>query len=51
MEHKDDIFGKIAEALLIDYTSLYYVNAVTGEYQRYSNDSEFHSLKLSQHGR
>ena len=50
MGHKDDIFVKIAEALLIDYTSLYYVNAVTGEYQRYSNDSEFHSLKLNQHG-
>lgn len=51
MEHKDDIFVKIAEALLIDYTSIYYVNAVTNEYLWYSNDSEFHSLKLRQRGK
>ena len=50
MEHKDEIFSKIAEALLIDYTSVYYVNAVTGEYRWYSNDSDFHSLKIQQRG-
>jgi len=50
MEHKDEIFSKIAEALLIDYTSVYYVNAVTGEYRWYSNDSGFHSLKIQQSG-
>lgn len=51
MEHKDDILTKIAEALLIDYSSVYYVNAVTNEYQWYSNDSEFHSLQLRQRGK
>lgn len=50
MERKDMIFNKIAEELLIDYTSVYYVNIVTGEYQWYSADTEFHSLKIQQHG-
>ena len=50
MERNDNIFKKIAEALLIDYTSVYYVNAVTNEYQWYSADAEFHTLKLHQNG-
>ncbi|MBR5165490.1 MAG: EAL domain-containing protein [Ruminococcus sp.] len=50
MFQKDEIISRIAEALLIDYTSVYYVNAVTNEYQWYSNDSEFHSLKIQQSG-
>ena len=50
MFQKDEIISRIAEALLIDYTSVYYVNAVTDEYQWYSNDSEFHSLKIQQSG-
>ena len=50
MIDNDMIFNKIAEALLIDYTSVYYVNAVTNEYQWYSADSEFHSLNIQQHG-
>ena len=32
MKGNQEIFNKIAEALLIDYTSVYYVNAVTNEY-------------------
>ena len=51
MEINNEIFNKIAEALLIDYTSVYYVNAVTNEYQWYSNDSEFNSLKIQQRGK
>ncbi|MDO4864380.1 MAG: EAL domain-containing protein [Ruminococcus sp.] len=51
MDHKDEIFSKIAEALLIDYTSVYYVNAVTNEYQWYSGDAEFHSLQIQQSGK
>ena len=51
MEQKIEVFNKISEALLIDYTSVYYVNAVTNEYQWYSNDSEFHSLKLQPSGK
>ncbi|SDA20971.1 diguanylate cyclase (GGDEF) domain-containing protein [Ruminococcus sp. YE71] len=50
MLENDIIFKKIAEALLVDYTSVYYVNAVTNEYQWYSADPEFHSLHLEQHG-
>ena len=50
MHNSDNIFNKIAEALLIDYTSVYYVNAVTNAYQFYSADAEFHSLSLAQHG-
>ena len=37
MFQKDEIISRIAEALLIDYTSVYYVNAVTDEYQWYSS--------------
>lgn len=46
----DHIFNKIAQALLVDYTSVYYVNAVTNEYQWYSADPEFHSLHIEQGG-
>ena len=51
MRDNDSIFFKIAEALLVDYTSVYYVNAVTNEYQWYSNDPEFHSLHIEQGGK
>jgi len=50
MFDNDIIFNKIAEALLIDYTSVYYINAVTNEYQWYSINPDFHSLKLEQGG-
>ena len=46
----DHIFNKIAQALLVDYTSVYYVNAVTNEYQWYSANPEFHSLHIEQGG-
>lgn len=51
MSSNQDIFNKIAEALLIDYTSVYYVNAVTNEYVWYSADSDFHSLCIEQSGK
>lgn len=47
---KKGIFNKIAEALLQDYTSVYYVNAVTNEYYWYSNNSGYSSLKLEPKG-
>ena len=50
MTEQETIFYKIAEALLVDYSSVYYVNAVTNEYYWYSVDSEFHSLNLEQGG-
>ena len=40
----DKIFNKIVEALLVDYSSVYYVNAITNEYQWYSVDPKFHSF-------
>ena len=51
MVNNDSIFGKIAEALLVDYTSVYYVNAVTNEYHWYSCDQKYHSLHLEQGGK
>ena len=50
MINNDPIFTKIAEALLVEYTSIYYVNAKTNEYQWYSADSEFQSLHIEQGG-
>ena len=50
MTRQDDIFKKISEALLVDYSSVYYVNAVTNEYFWYSVNPEFHSLSLEQGG-
>ncbi|MCR5292949.1 MAG: EAL domain-containing protein [Eubacterium sp.] len=47
---RDIILKRIAETLLADYSSVYYVNAVTNEYLWYSVDSEFHSLSLEQSG-
>ena len=50
MYNNDSIFTKIAEALLIDYTSVYYVNASTNEYHWFSINPEFHSLQLEPDG-
>ena len=47
---KNEVFRKISEALLVDYSSVYYVNAVTNEYYWYSTDPKFHSLRLAQSG-
>ena len=50
MGGNDAIFNKIAEALLVDYSSVYYVNAVTNEYRWYSMDSQYKSLKIEPDG-
>ena len=47
----NEIFSKIAEALMIDYSSVYYVNALTNEYYWYSADPEFRSLQIEQSGK
>ena len=47
MLDNDSVLKKIADALLVDYSSVYYVNAVTNEYQWYSADPEFHSLHIT----
>lgn len=51
MVENELIFNKIAEALLIDYSSVYYVDAVTNEYKWYSIDPKFHSLQIEQDGK
>lgn len=51
MAERDVIINRIAEALLVDYSSVYYVNAVTSEYQCYSIDPGFRSLQLESEGR
>ena len=50
MTKQEDIFKKIAESLLTDYSSVYYVDMNTNEYFWYSLDSKFHSLHLEQGG-
>ena len=50
MPNNDSIFNRIAEALLVDYTSVYYVNGVTNEYQWYSTDPKYHSLHIEPKG-
>ncbi|MBR0368499.1 MAG: hypothetical protein IJH86_08950 [Clostridia bacterium] len=50
MTTQEKIFRKIAQALLVDYTSVYYVNAATNEYFWYSVDPRFHALNLEQGG-
>jgi diguanylate cyclase (GGDEF)-like protein len=44
------IYGRIADALLCDYSSVYYVNAITNEYVSYAMDPEFRSLITSSEG-
>lgn len=44
------IFNKIAEALLTDYTIVYYINTATGEYVCYSMKPEFRSLRIEEGG-
>ncbi len=51
MINNDPIFTKIAEALLVEYTSIYYINARTNEYQWYSADPEFLSLHIEKGGK
>lgn len=51
MAGNDVIFNRIAEALLIDYASVCYVNAGTGEYEWYSLDPDFRSLQIERGGR
>ena len=50
MTDQEKIFHKIAESLLVDYSSVYYVNAITNEYYWYSANPEFHSLSLEPAG-
>ena len=46
----EETIKRIAEALLVDYTSVYYVDARTNEYYWYSVDPKFCSLKIEPKG-
>lgn len=50
MTTQENIFMKIAQALLVDYTSVYYVNATTNEYCWYSVDPRYQALNLEKGG-
>lgn len=51
MSSNNVILDRVAEALLMDYTSIYYVNIRTNEYWWYSFDEASHSLRLEEQGR
>ena len=44
------VFSRIAEAMLIDYSSIYYVNAVTRRYKWFSINTGFKALKIEPEG-
>ena len=50
MKTKDNTLIKVAEALLMDYSSIYFVDPRTGNYQWYSFDPVLHALKLRKEG-
>lgn len=47
----NEILNRIAESLLADFSSVYYVDVKTNEYCWYSSDPEFHSLQIAQEGK
>lgn len=51
MIYNDPVFLKIAEALLVEFTGIYYINAATSEYWWYSTDASSRSLKAEQGGK
>ena len=50
MISSESVIKRIADALLVDYTSVYYVAAKTNEYYWYSVDPDFCSLKIEPKG-
>ena len=46
----EELYKRIAESLLVDYTSVYYVDAITNEYFWFSVDPNFASLHLEPKG-
>ena len=50
MIRSNDVVVKIAEAMLIDYTAVYFVRAVTNEFTWFSIDPEHHTLKEEESG-
>lgn len=51
MNDKDAVLGRISEALLCDYISVYYVDAKTDEYIAYTRSADTGTLKISQEGK
>ena len=50
-DHNGAILRKIAEAFLGTFSSIYYVDAETNEYQWYSISDDFQSLRIEQSGK
>lgn len=50
MTKQEVILNRISESFLGDYSSIYYVNASTNEYCRYSVDKNTNSLNLEHYG-
>lgn len=50
MDNELELFGKIAGALLSDYTSIYYVNAKSNAYYAYSHSKMTHNMQLTGSG-
>jgi diguanylate cyclase (GGDEF)-like protein len=47
----EDIFIKIIDALMVDYTGVYCVNVKTSEYRWFSADPEYNSLCIAHEGK
>lgn len=50
MISSEELYKRIAESLLVDYTSVYYIDAVTNEYFWFSVDPAFFSLRIEPKG-
>ena len=46
----DSIIGSVATALLIDYSSVYYIDLKTGYYECYSTNQGYRGLRLQSSG-
>lgn len=46
----DSIIGRVATALLIDYSSVYYINVKTDYYECYSKNPGYQKLELHSSG-
>ncbi len=50
MQDRNDVFDRISEALLTEYSNFYYVNAVTHNYYAYITDQAAHTIELEKKG-
>ena len=50
MTDRDNIFRRIADAMLVDYVNIFYVDMTTNAYYWYYVDQIYHSLQVEQEG-